>query len=208
MIPLKKYLLILLALSSSYWVKAQDDSAIEYSKFPLKIAIGNHAVGFPYQNSFSAFNPHLSVGTERGLNKNQKHHLFISSNLGFIRNKVIGNTITMDLDFGYRYTHVKGLFFETALGIGLLDQFHPRAIYKQNTTDGTYKKVSDKGTFASLIGFKMGIGYDFSKKSNRPFRIGLTHNFFIQTTYFDVKNFPIMPQSTTNILITYKFIKS
>lgn len=205
---LTKYLLILFALSSSSLIWAQDNAGIKYSKFPLKIAFGNHAVGFPFQNSFDAFNPHRSVGTERCLNKNQKHHLFAASNLGFIRNKVIGNTITMDLDFGYRYTSKRGVFMEAALGLGVLDQFHPRVIYEQNTSDGTYKKIKDKGTFASLIGLKMGIGYDFSKNTDHPFRIGLAHNFFVQTTYFDVENFPIMPQSTTNILITYKFIKS
>jgi len=207
MTTFKKYLFILFALSCSFLMKAQGSSPIEYSKFPLKIALGNHAVGFPYQNSFSAFNPHLSIGTELGLNKNQKHRLFLSSNLGFIRNKVIGNTITADFDLAYRYTHKKGLFIETAFGLGVLDQFHPRDIYELNPADGTYKKSSDKGTFASLIGLKMGIGYDFSKNSNRPFRIGINHNFFIQTVYFDVMSFPIMPQSTTNITITYKFKK-
>ncbi len=206
MTALKKYLLILFALSSSYLITAQEDDLIEYSKFPLKIAIGNHAVGFPYQNSFNAFNPHISVGTEKGLNKNQKHHLFASSNLGFIRNQVIGNTITIDLNLGYRYTHKVGLFIETGLGLGVLDQFHPRDIYEQ-TNDNSYQKVKDKGTFASLIGIQTGIGYDFSKNSKTPFRVGINHNFFIQTTYFDVASFPIMPQSTTNITITYKFKK-
>ncbi len=207
MTTLKKYLFILFAISSAHLVKAQDLSAIEYSKFPLKIAIGNHAVGFPYQHSFDAFNPYLSIGTERGLNRNPKHQLLASSNLGFIRNKVIGNTITIDFGLGYRYTHNRGLFIETALNVGLLDQFHPRDIYEQNTSDGSYEKISDKGTFASLIGFKTGLGYDLSKHSKHPFRIGMDHNFFIQTSYFDIESFSIMPQSTTSISITYKFKK-
>lgn len=203
----KKYFFILFALSCSCLIKAQEGSPIEYSKFPLKLAIGNHAVGFPYQNSFSAFNPHVSIGTELGLNKNPKHSLFLSSNLGFFRNRVIGNTITADFDLGYRYMHKKGLFIETSFGLGALDQFHPRDIYELNPTVGTYEASADKGTFSSSIGFKMGIGYDFSKNSNTPFRIGINHNFFIQTVYFDVMSFPIMPQSTTNITITYKFKK-
>lgn len=204
---LKKHFLILFALLGSCLVKAQDANPIEYSKLPLKIAVGNQAVGFPFQNAFSAFNPHLSIGTELGLNKNQKHHFFVSSNLGFFENNVIGNTITLDVDLAYRYTQKTGMFIETALGLGILDQFHPRAIYEQNTTDGSYDKITDQGTFASLIGLKMGLGYDLSKKTNYPIRIGINHHFFIQTIYFDVQNFPIMPQSTTNITITYKFKK-
>lgn len=207
MTTLKKYLLILFAISSAHLTDAQDLSAIEYSRFPLKIAIGDHAVGFPYQHSFGTFNPYLSVGTERGLNRNQKHHLLASSNLGFIRNNVIGNTITIDFGLGYRYMHNIGLFIETALDLGLLDQFHPRDIYEQNTSDGSYEKISDRGTFSSLIGLKTGLGYDLSKNSKHPFRIGIDHNFFIQTSYFDVENFSIMPQTTTSISITYKFKK-
>jgi len=207
MTTFKKYFLILFALSCSFLIKAQESSPIEYSKFPLKIAIGNHAVGFPYQNSFSTFNPHLSIGTELGFNRSQKHRLFLSSNLGFIRNKVIGNTITGDLDLGYRYTQKKGIFIETAFGIGILDQFHPREIYQLNASDGTYELSTDKDRFASLLGLKMGIGYDFSATSEIPIHLGINHNFFIQTSYFDVMNFPIMPQSTTNITLTYKFKK-
>ncbi len=204
----KKYVLILLAVSSSYLLNAQDTTPIEYAKYPLKLSLGNHVVGFPLENLFSSFNPHLSIGTERGINKNQKHHLFVAASLGFFRNKVIGNTLFLDLDLGYRFTHKRGLYVETSLGLGTLNQYHPRATYQQNTTDGSYKKRNNKGFFASSIALKLGIGYDFSKKSNLPVRIGIHHNAFIQTTYFDVDNFPIMPQSTTNISITYKFKKS
>lgn len=207
MSTLIKLLLIFTNILFFNSIKAQDISNIEYAKFPLKISLGNHVVGFAYQNTFDSFNPSFSAGTEKGLNKNPKHHLFVSSNLGFIRNKIIGNTFTIDLNLGYRYTHAKGLFIETSLGIGALNQFHPRDIYTLNTTDGTYERNSNSGKFASLTTFRTDIGYDFSKKSKRPFRIGLSHNFFIQAPYFDVKNFPIMPQSTTSISFTYKFKK-
>jgi len=203
----KKYLLFILAISSTYLAHAQNATQIAYAKLPLKIAIGNHAVGFPYQNSFSAFNPQLSVGTELALNKSQKHQIIAASSLGFIRNQVIGNTIMLDIDLGYRYLHKSGVYIETSLGLGVLDQFHPRDIYVQSEVDGTYDKVSDKGTFASLIGNKMGIGYDFSKRSELPFRLDLSHHFFIQSPYFDVASFPIMPQSVTSLSITYKFKK-
>ena len=204
---LKKCLLIIVALSSAYLIKAQEPDPVVYSKLPLRIAIGNHAIGFPFQNTFKAFNPHFSVGTELGLNKNQKHRLLLSSNLGFFRNSVIGNSLTLDFEFGYRYTHRRGLFIETALGLGIINQFHPRDIYTINPDDGSYEQVSDRGTFASLVGWKIGLGYDFSKHSKHPFRIGINHHFLIQSPYFELENFPIMPQLITNITLTYKFKK-
>ena len=207
MFKLRKYLIILLSIASPFLVNAQEESLLSYSKFPLKLAIGNHAVGFLYQNSFDALNPHVSLGTEFGLNKNQKHQLFASSNIGFFKNLVIGSTMAVDLNLGYRFTHKIGLFLETELGLGFLNQYHPRAIYVQNSEDGSYEKTTDKGTLASSIGFKTGIGYDFSKNAKTPFRLGINHNFFLQTSYFDVASFPIMPQSTTNLTLTYKFQK-
>ncbi len=203
-----KFLIIISVLCCSSISKAQDSNTTTYAKFPLKVAIGNHAVGFLYQNSFDSFNPSFSVGTEKGLNKNLKHHLFLPLNLGFVRNKVIGNTVTIDLGFGYRYTHSGGIYLETNLGLGVLNQFHPREIYIQNATDGTYEKATNSGKFATLVGLRTGIGYDFSKKSDAPWRIGLSHNFFIQAPYFAVMSFPIMPQSTTNISLSYRFKKS
>jgi len=205
---LKKYLLILAALTSSILIRAQAESPIKYAKFPLNIAIGNHAVGFPFQNSFKAFNPNLSFGTEFSINKNPKNQIFTSSNLGYILNNVIGNTITFDIGIGYRYRNKNGPFVESAINLGLLNQYHPQDIYIQNEQDRSYDKTKDKGIFASLMGIKMGIGYDFSMISKKPFKLALMHNFFIQTTYFEVMNFPIMPQSTTNIQLTYKFRKS
>ncbi len=207
MVTLRKYLLIFIGLLGVHISIAQDANASSYTKFPLKIAIGNHAVGFPFQNSFNAFNLHLSLGTELGLNKNLKHSLFLSSDLGYISNGVIGSSINLNVDFVYRYTHKTNFFLETALGIGMLNQFHPRDIYALNESDGTYDKISDNGTIASLIGFKTALGYDFSKKTDFPFRIAFSHHFFIQTAYFDLRNFPIMPQSSSNILISYKFKK-
>lgn len=192
---------------SCIFVAHAQNEEVQFAKFPLKISFGNHAVGFPFQHSFKAFNPHFSLGTEFGLNKNLKHQIYISSNLGFIRNKVIGNTIPLDVDFGYRYLHKTGLFLETTLGLGILKQYHPRNVYQYSESNETYDKISDKGLTTSLVGFKMGMGYDFSSNNQHPFRIGINHHFFIQTTYFEIDNFPIMPQSTTNISITYKFKK-
>ncbi len=199
---------ILIVFSNGDRLQAQENQTHQFSRFSLKNAMGNHAVGFPYENAFLAFTPHVSIGLEMGLNAAKRHGLFIASNLGFIKNEVIGNTIYTDFDLGYRYTSKPAIFMEISLGLGVLDQFHPEDIFQRNTSDGSYEQVNDTGRFSSLVALKTGIGYDISMISNLPITIALTHNFFIQTSYFDVKAFPIMPQSTTNILLTYKFKRS
>jgi len=106
----KKYLLFLLALSSAYLIKAQDGS-VEYFPLPLKITFGNHAVGFPYQNSFTSFNSHFSLGTELGINQNQKHHLFVSPNVGFFRNKFKNHGIHQGINTNCLINSIYGIVY-------------------------------------------------------------------------------------------------
>lgn len=202
-----KSIIFLISLSFAIELQAQENNQSEYYKLPLKIAMGNHAVGFPYQNTFSSLHPNISIGSEFPLNKNHKHQLYLSSNIIFIDNNIIGNTIASDLNGAYRFVHSKGIFIENELGLGIVNQYHPRAIFELNSEDGSYSKIDDNGTLSSLIGIRSGIGYDLFRKYNLPIKIGINHYFFIQTSYFDVVSFPIMPQSTTNITIHYKFKK-
>jgi len=190
------------------FIQAQDSEAPSYSRLPIKLSVGSHTVGFPFQNLFSSPNSSLAIGTELGINKNRKHQLYTAANLGFVRNKAIGNTATLSIDLGYRFTSKSNLFFESALGIGMANQFHPTTIYQLNSDTEVYEEVKDRGINASLIGLDVGLGYDFSNNSSTPFKLSIHHRFFIQSPYFDVESFPIMPQSITNITLTYKFKKS
>lgn len=207
MVIIKKYSFLFLIFFLPILLIAQKEEPIRYTKFPLKISIGNQVVGFPFQHPFKSFNPHFSIGTELGLNKNLKHRLLLSSSLGFIQNDIIGNAIPIDFHFNYRYTNKIGIYFQPSLGFGISKQFHPRDIYVLKPSNDGYEKKNDQGILSTIIGLKIEMGYDFSKKSNYPISIGIQHNFFIQTPYFDLDNFPIMPQTITNISLTYKFIK-
>ncbi len=200
----KLILLIFWTVSSCVLLKAQEENNSSYLRFSLKLNLGNHAVGFPFENTFSTFNPYGSIGTELRLNRSSKHRLFLATNLGVVRNQIIGNSVNLDCDLGYRYTSGFGIYGEMAPSIGIMNQFHPADIYEQRS-DGSYAKVNDTGFFASTIGLKLGAGYDLSQRTAIPITLGIHHNFYLQTSYFDVASFPIMPQSTTNISITYKF---
>lgn len=184
----------------------QEGDAIEYKKFPLKIGLSNHVVGFPFENISSTYNPHFSIGTERQLNKHLSHQFLAGSKVGWTSNKVIGNTISVDLDIGYRYMSALGLFSKLDFSIGAINQYHPYPIYDQKS-NGTFALKKDRGRPSSLIGFKLGIGYDLSRRGVLPVAIGIEHHAFIQTSYFDVASFPIMPQTTSGIIITCKFRK-
>jgi|GEM_PF-3034636 len=204
-----KFILCTCLLCISQLTKSQSNTidSIEYYRFPLQVSFGNQCVGLPYQNVFSTFNPAFYLGTEVGYNKNRKHHICQTAGLGFYANEVIGNTITLNSDFCYRFTHKSGVFADISLGLGIINQFHPRDIYEYSPSTGAYDKVKDYGKLAILLENGLSLGYDLSYKTKIPISIFIKHNFFIQTPYFDLKSFPFMPQSITQIGLKIKIRK-
>ena len=196
--------LVFLIFSTSAQSKNLSDS-IQFQKISLQLSFGNQCVGFPYQNLFSAFNPSFSAGIEYRYNKNLKHSLIQTARFNFNGNQSIGNSFAFITEFRYRYTHKSAFFADASVGLGFLNQYHPREIYKLNTETGEYNKVKDKGKGGNVVGYGISVGYDFSKKTKYPVAVFIRNNFWIQTPYFETTMFPIIPQSITQIGLTYKF---
>ena len=198
------FLLVLLPFLS----EAQTDAAsTHHFRLPIRVSFGSQVVGFPFQNLFNAFNPYLSAGTEFRINKSEKHRLCQTVNLGASFSDEIGTKLFLNTDFCYRYTHSSGVFGDISLGIGLLNQYHSRKTYKFNSSTGEYDPVSDHGIFGVLFGYGMSLGYDFSRKTRYPVSVFVKNTFYIQSPYFDNKDFSIMPQSTIQIGLTFKIKK-
>ena len=204
--PKANYLLLVILLATLPIIteaRTNSDSS-GYFKYPVRIAFGSQAVGFPYQNLFTSFNPCFTVGTEFRYNKNEKHRICQTLNLGYSISDEIGNKMMLSSDFCYRYTHSSGVFADVSLGLGLVNQYHPRKTYEYNSSSGEYDPVKDKGKFGIMLGYGMSLGYDFSRKTKCPVSVFLNNTFYIQSPYFDYKDFQIMPQSTIKIGLTIK----
>ena len=179
-----------------------------YFKLPVRISLGSQVVGFPYENLFSSFNPTFSIGTEFRYNKSEKHRIYQTLNLGFSSSPQIGYKLMLNSDFCYRYTHSSGVFADISIGLGLANQYHPRETYKYNEATGEYDHVKDRGVFGLMLGYGMSLGYDFSRKTRIPVSVFVKNTFFVQSPYFDLKDFQIMPQSTIQIGFTIKIRKN
>ena len=197
-------LAVLLSIPTFVEAKINSDS-IQFRKVYFQISYGNQCVGFPYQNLFNAFNPSISAGIEYRYNKNYKHSLIQTARFNFNGNQSIGNSFAFITEFRYRYTHKTAFFADASIGLGFLNQYHPRDIYKLNTETGEYDKVQDKGKGGNVVGYGISMGYDFSKRTKYPLAVFVRNNFWIQTPYFETTMFPIIPQSITQIGLTYKF---
>ncbi len=204
----RKTMIITSLFITPLFMMAQENTEVKFHKLPLMISVGNQVVGLPYQSLFQAFNPAVFAGTEFSYNKNRKHRLCQSLGIGFIRNEAIGNTITLNTDFCYRYTGKLGIYSDFSIGLGALSQYQTRQKYSINTTTGEYKKVKDFGKPAMLAEFSYSLGYDFSIKKNLPFSLFIKYNCFIQMPYFDFKLFPVMPQSIMQLGTIIKFRKN
>ena len=205
----KNHLIFVFLLALMPWIsEAQNNPApVQYYKQPVRLSFGNQVVGFPFQNLFTSFHPGLMAGTEFGYNKSEKHRICQTLNLGFSFSRQIGNKVMLSSDFCYRYTHPSGAFAELSFGFGVLNQYHARETYKFNSSSGEYDRVGDPGKFGTMLGYGMGLGYDFSRKGGFPVSVFIKNTFFIQSPYFDLKDFPVMPQSTLQAGLTIKIRK-
>ena len=182
-----------------------EKSNLQYSKLPIKIAFGNQDVGLGFQNIFSSFNPNVELGTEYIYNKNLNHQIGQTAEIGFTKNDVLGNKLSLTSGFFYRYTHKSGLFIDCGIEIGIAQQFHQRQVYEYDALNNQYVEGKNVGKTTFVGGYGLSLGYDLSRKTKLPLSIYINYNFSIQYPYLDLDMFPFMPQSTTQIGITYKF---
>jgi len=195
---------------SVFWILAaaaplSAQSGPVFGRLSVNGALGAHSVGFPFQNLLNGRGFALSsLGLEIRLNKSLKHSLFLASNTALIKNSTIGNTVLFGSDLGYRFTSKSGVYGSLALGLGALWQAHTWETYRFDADSGTYVSANDKGKFASQLGGSIALGYDFSRKYSKRYTVFVKNQFFIQSPYFDVKAFPIMPQNMVQIGLNVK----
>ncbi|MEL6845329.1 MAG: hypothetical protein AAFP02_19150 [Bacteroidota bacterium] len=199
--------ILLFLCCHSHFLQAQD-SVEDHSfgeRLALRIAIGNHTVGFPLQNQLKAVNPAISnLGLSCRLNRNKKHSILLGLGSSFIANEVIGNSFLLGLDLSYRYTFSGGLYTQVGIEMGALSQRSVRAAYSFPGPDATVTPIAQTlGTsYSGLVGY---IGYQFQQDSLQKLSVFVSQRFFIQAPYFAVQAFDILPQNLLSIGINYQF---
>ncbi|MCI4669688.1 MAG: hypothetical protein MRZ79_16255 [Bacteroidia bacterium] len=173
--------------------------------WPIRIQLGNQDVGFGSENTFSSFNPRLSVGTTYLYNKNLKHQLGQHLNMDFTNNRVLGNKLSLQSHFFYRYLHKSGIYGELGIGLGLMRQFYARPIYEKEATGSGYQAAKSSGVNSLNFGYEISLGYTFQNESRIPIQaIFLSSALRIQYPYFNTAAFPIIPLSLTQIGVQLK----
>ena len=200
------YLLIFVAfplISSGQELTTNND----FGRFSINASLGNHSVGFPFQNQFSAFNPVLpDIGLAFRVNKNLKHRFLLGLNTTFVNNEVVGNEWKTGLNLNYRYTNESGFFGKVGLDIGSISTNYSRQQFEFNTETANYESINQRFN-SSYSGYRLAIGYDFENRFNKRYSVFLAHQFYFQTPYFQVQVFEVLPQNIIQVGIEVQLNK-
>ncbi len=136
-------------------------------------------------------NPGFQVGVEKYIATTKNYHVISAVNLAYYYQKDVQSAIAVSARIGQRYTTNFGLFFETYLGLGVQQTSYVSKTLEYNAG---LSKISEtkKSKTGVAPNIALGLGYDFTKKTNVPTKFYLRpafywlapdRNFIFQSSY-------------------------
>jgi len=135
---------------------AQHDPVKNYRNFPVIITIQFHSLSLPFKNLGSNFsNIGLGLGTE--VSFNGKQDWVQQFQLGWIRNKNVGNRLLMYTQTAWRPTISGNVYGEIKAGIGYAVAYRPVESFRQ--LNGQWVSAGRTGKGMLMIPVGTSIGY-------------------------------------------------
>jgi hypothetical protein len=107
---------------------------------------------------------------------------YLTINLAYYHHPTFHNNLYLLAEWQMRRQKSKGLFFEFAPGLGFSRTFLGGATYDVSD-EGKVTKKNLAGYNYAMISIAGGLGYDFSKKINSPFKVYLKPSIFFLLPY-------------------------
>jgi len=165
--------------------------------FPVSVSVLNQSWAFP-MSGFTRFTP-LYPGVTTGIFRLRADRLFSfpqSAHLGYFYNNVAGSAAFLYVDQGIHFSPKCGFYADISLGLGYMQAFHPRDIYRKE--NDVYEKVRDLGKPSFMFSFSQSIGYDLTIKFSMPIAPFIKYQWIASYPYFDMV-FPIRPSSMVHL---------
>ena len=201
---MKKYISILscVILCTCIW-SAQINHPSSEKNYSLLLSFFNHSVSdITYKVIKPPLHPGFMAGAEITKKKDRAYQKMIYTfNLGYYHNKYNARTIFINGGLCSRYTAKFGVFADISGLAGYMHSFRPREIFRLND-NGEYEKSSDFGKPGLMLGFCIGLGYDFSEVTNLPFSIFCRYQQYFQLPYNDY--ILALPQSMFQVGVRMK----
>jgi hypothetical protein len=141
-----------------------------------------------------AHTPGLKVGLDKIYLKTSKFEIIGSASL--LLNRKPDNYSSAGINFGSTLRRIgkRGFYLEHGINIGYLGNYYDYDIYKTNS-DGDIVNVGRQWNSTIMIGYSIGTGYDFSKKTDTNLKLFFKPGIFYclpnKTNFYYVNNYSI-----------------
>jgi hypothetical protein len=138
--------------------------------------------------------PGLKLGIDKTYLKTSKYEIIGSASL--LLNRKPDNYSSAGLNFCsiLRRIGKRGFYLEHGINIGYLGNYYDYDIYKTNS-DGEIVNVGRQWNSTIMIGYSIGMGYDFSKITNTNMKLFFKPGIFYclpnKTNFYYVNNYSI-----------------
>lgn len=172
------FISIIFILLYSYTINAQTADSLQTNKFGISVGYW----GTPINNRAVKGTIGFKLGLERYNLQTNKYKILTSADL-IVENRPESYTsFGLLFSAGVRRTLRSGLYFEYAIKAGYVGNYYPFDVYKVNSK-GEIANIGNKVFHTFVYGNSLGLGYDFSCKTN------LNLQFFIKPIlYYRIPN--------------------
>lgn len=110
-------------------------------------------------------NPGIKLGLEKSRAFSSKYA--VNNSISFLVNwkSDVYTSAGIVLNSSLRRTSKKGFYFEHGINFGYLGSYYDFDFYRTNS-DGEIVNIGRKWKSSIIVGYSIGIGYDFSKRTN------------------------------------------
>ena len=203
-----KYILITLQVLLCLTIHAQKrKTTLKIPKAPINIKLSffgrSNRPGIKTGMEYMIINKVVTINKNNGKKIIRKKESFLTTNLSYYEHAAFDRNAMFTIDVLRRKTFTNGIFLQAAIGVGfskMLEKYQPVYLRK---TDGSLEKINIKRNLF-IVPAAVGIGYDFSKKTNKPFKLffnmGINSTIYGNWPYFD-------PRADIGIITSIKALK-
>jgi hypothetical protein len=153
----------------------------------------NNGLAIAYWGTLTS-NPGIKLGLEKTYLKASKYTITGSASLILNRKTDIYTSAGILMGNSLRKTGKSGLYFEHGLNYGYLGSYYDFDLYRTNT-DQQIVNVGRKWVSSIILGYSLGVGYDFSKRTDANWQLfmkpGIYYRFPNNDNLFYLNNYSI-----------------
>jgi hypothetical protein len=126
----------------------------------------------------------LLLSLEKYYLQTEKFKIIGSASIVFQRRKNVYTSAGLIVGSALRKTYNWGVFFEYGIKFGYLGSYYDFDFYKTNS-DGNIVNIGRKWTNSIILGYSLGLGYNFSKLTKTNLQLFIKPNLYYRFPNYD-----------------------